>query len=297
MTGQLGNISGTAGDVLTMEIGIMRRRPTLVTQAAMLTLVVSFSNSAFSGVTIGPGIPQDTLHTGTIVQFSAEPGSVAVEGFGPSNSPYTEALLRYLEEPMDVGSMLRSVRDTVFLATVGRQKPTIVYSSIAGSRAYLTADTMKQPEGQVPSGANEPHATRVALTIGNDAYETCMRLAGSVSDAGAVANVLERLGFQVARLENVDRRELLEGLQEFAWKAWKAEIAVVYYSGHTGAADGYNYLVPVDADFDSLRVEEFADQTVLLSEVVHASERASKLRMIVVDGSFGGVVSRPRPQA
>ena len=66
-----------------MKIDFMTRRPPkLATRAAILTLAVSFSHAAFPTVTIGPGNPKDTLQTGTLVPFSAEPGRIAFESFG-----------------------------------------------------------------------------------------------------------------------------------------------------------------------------------------------------------------------
>ena len=57
----------------------------------------------------------------TLVAYAAKESTVAADGVG-RNSPYTEALLRYLEEPdLEVGLMFRKVRDAVLAATGARR--------------------------------------------------------------------------------------------------------------------------------------------------------------------------------
>jgi len=60
---------------------------------------------------------------GTIVSYAAAPGNVAADGEG-SNSPYTTALLKRLEEPgLEVGRLFRQVAADVVRKTHGAQKP------------------------------------------------------------------------------------------------------------------------------------------------------------------------------
>ncbi len=73
---------------------------------------------------------------GTVVAYAARDGTTAADGSG-RNSPYTKALLTHLEDPgVDVGLMLRRVRDSVIEATDGRQEP-FVYGSLSGPELYL----------------------------------------------------------------------------------------------------------------------------------------------------------------
>ena len=63
-------------------------------------------------------------------------GTKASDGTG-RNSPYSKALLRYLEEPeLEVQFMFRKVRDAVLKDTGGRQKP-FEYGSLSSKRIYL----------------------------------------------------------------------------------------------------------------------------------------------------------------
>lgn len=60
---------------------------------------------------------------GTIISYAAAPGQVALDGQG-THSPYTEALLKRIEEPgLEVGKLFRLVAADVVNATYGHQKP------------------------------------------------------------------------------------------------------------------------------------------------------------------------------
>ena len=87
---------------------------------------------------LGRGLARVEPAGETLVAYAAKEGTVAADGEG-RNSPYSEALLRYLEEPgLEVGLMFRKVRDAVLASTDGRQEP-FVYGSLSSRGAYLTA--------------------------------------------------------------------------------------------------------------------------------------------------------------
>jgi len=124
-------------------------------------------------------------------------------------------------------------------------------------------------------------APRVALVIGNASYEHAPTLANPLNDAADVGAALGRLGFEVTRIRNADRASLWRGLQEFALAASASEVAVVFYAGHGIEVDHRNFLVPVDARLASDQDVEF--EAVPLELVQRAVERASKLRLVILD--------------
>ena len=124
-------------------------------------------------------------------------------------------------------------------------------------------------------------APRVALVIGNASYAHAPALANPLNDAADIGASLGRLGFSVTRLENAGYAALRRGLQEFTRTASGSEMAVVFYAGHGIEVDQRNYLVPVDARLASDHDVEF--ETVPLDLVVRAAERASGLRMVILD--------------
>jgi hypothetical protein len=89
-------------------------------------------------------------------------------------------------------------------------------------------------------------AKRVALVIGNDAYENVPALQKAVNDAEAMSKELAKLGFDVVSAENVGRRAMSHALVELEGKIASGDTALIYFAGHGFAVDGTNYLLPVD---------------------------------------------------
>ncbi len=123
---------------------------------------------------------------------------------------------------------------------------------------------------------------RVALIIGNSAYQKVPRLANPTSDAAALVAM-----FKAAQFESVESKfdltatELRRTLREFAGRTRDADIAVVYYAGHGIELDGNNFLVPVDA---TLQTDgDVLDETVSLERVLFAVEPAKRLRLVILD--------------
>ena len=104
--------------------------------------------SAGATRSLGKGLARVEPAVETLVAYAAKEGTVASDGTG-RNSPYSKALLTYLEEPgLEVGLMFRKVRDSVLGATGGRQEP-FVYGSLSSEGFYLGAT----PAGGVVASA------------------------------------------------------------------------------------------------------------------------------------------------
>ncbi|CAG0977487.1 hypothetical protein RHIZO_01551 [Rhizobiaceae bacterium] len=126
----------------------------------------------------------------------------------------------------------------------------------------------------LPLHAEEAKALRgVALIIGQSAYEHLPPLANPESDARAIEDLFDRLGFDTVDARNADARKLRRTLERFAEDAEGADVAIVYYAGHGIEAGGENYLVPVDADLSALdaageRLVPVSDYLAALQEIV-----------------------------
>lgn len=73
----------------------------------------------------------------TLVAYSTQEGKPAHDGDG-RNSPYTQALLHYLEYPhLDIGLLFRRVRDAVVVSTMGYQEPVVYGSSGQGVYPFV----------------------------------------------------------------------------------------------------------------------------------------------------------------
>ena len=89
-------------------------------------------------------------------------------------------------------------------------------------------------------------AERVALVVGNSAYEHTDPLVNPKNDASDVAEVLAELGFQVIVGTDLDLDGFYEKIEEFAAAAHHAEVSMFFYAGHGLQVLDKNYLAPVD---------------------------------------------------
>ena len=79
---------------------------------------------------------------------------------------------------------------------------------------------------------------RVALLIGNGAYERADQPANPVTDARRMRDALSKLGFDVVFGENLAKQALERTIGRFANTVQHADVALVYFAGH-GATFGY----------------------------------------------------------
>jgi uncharacterized caspase-like protein len=123
---------------------------------------------------------------------------------------------------------------------------------------------------------------RVALVLGNSAYQNVPPLANPVNDAALMAQTLKQAGFDVVDLrQNLSALETRRVLRDFADKASGADVAVIYYAGHGIEVDGSNYLIPVDARLE--RDNDVYDEAFSLDRVLVSVESAKKLRLVILD--------------
>src|SRR6059058_3685999 len=123
---------------------------------------------------------------------------------------------------------------------------------------------------------------RVALVLGNSAYQNVARLPNPVNDGTVIAATLKNAGFDVVEeRHDLPAAETRRALRDFADRARDADIAVVYYAGHGIGVDGTNYLIPTDAKLE--RDTDIYDEAFSLDRVLLAIEPARQLRVVIVD--------------
>jgi uncharacterized caspase-like protein len=123
---------------------------------------------------------------------------------------------------------------------------------------------------------------RVALVLGNSAYQNVPPLPNPVNDGAVIAATLKNAGFDVVDARrNLSSTEMRRALRDFSDTARDADIAVVYYAGHGVEVDGINYLIPVDAKLE--RDTDVFDEAFSLERVLLAAEPAKQLRLVILD--------------
>jgi TPR repeat protein len=123
--------------------------------------------------------------------------------------------------------------------------------------------------------------TRVALVIGNGDYTAVGRLPNARPDAEAIGSLLEGQGFKVSRVTDADRRTLKDALSAFEDASSRADVAVIYYSGHGLQMEGENWIVPVDAHL--ARSRDIEDEAISLRRLRQTVVDAHRLKVIILD--------------
>ena len=123
---------------------------------------------------------------------------------------------------------------------------------------------------------------RVALVIGNSAYQNVTPLTNPANDAAAIAATLKTAGFDsVDSKSNLTGIEMKRALREFGATVRDADVAVIYYAGHGIELEGTNYLIPVDA---KLEVDtDVLDEAFPLDRIIVAADPAKQLRLVILD--------------
>src|ERR1700680_4016363 len=123
---------------------------------------------------------------------------------------------------------------------------------------------------------------RVALVLGNSAYQNVAPLPNPVNDSAVIAATLKDAGFDVVdSRHDLPALEMRRALRDFADSARDADIAVIYYAGHGMEVDGTNYLIPVDGKLE--RDTDVYDEAFSLDRILVAVEPAKQLRLVILD--------------
>src|SRR5262245_7757676 len=135
---------------------------------------------------------------------------------------------------------------------------------------------------------------RVALVLGNSAYQNVARLDNPKNDARLIAETLKSLGFIVvgngAQID-LDKPGLDRAVQAFGAQLSGADVGLFYYAGHGVQVRGANYLVPVDANPTKEADVDF--QMLDINLVLRQMEGSgTKLNLVILDACrnnpFGG---------
>jgi TPR repeat protein len=142
--------------------------------------------------------------------------------------------------------------------------------------AFLLLATMSAPV----------HAEkRVALVIGNAAYQSAVPLTNPDADAKLISDTLLSLGFFVvgggAKLD-LDKGGLDNALNEFGKAMIGADVALLYYAGHGVETHGQNYLVPIDAH-PGKEADVLTGMTPLSGILDRMQQSGARLNLLLLD--------------
>ena len=135
---------------------------------------------------------------------------------------------------------------------------------------------------------------RVALVIGNGAYENVSRLTNPPNDARLMERTLKDLGFDVVSAVDTTQKGIKRAVKRFGERleaGGKDAVGLCFYAGHGVQVKGVNYLIPIDADIrDEGDVDiEAVSANSILSRMEHSGARLS---FVILDACrnnpFGG---------
>jgi len=131
--------------------------------------------------------------------------------------------------------------------------------------------------GLAPAAAEK----RVALVIGNSAYQHTAPLKNPSNDATDIAAELRQLGFEVIDGTDLSKVDMEQRIRTFADKLIGADVGLFFYAGHGLQVDGRNFLAPVDAKLQSDTDLDF--EAVELNLVLKQLERNSRISVVFLD--------------
>ncbi|MBL8402113.1 SUMF1/EgtB/PvdO family nonheme iron enzyme [Accumulibacter sp.] len=146
------------------------------------------------------------------------------------------------------------------------------------------ASAQPQPAGVArnPALQGGQAGRRMALVIGNDAYEKVARLEKAGNDALAMARELRAAGFEVLEHRNLNYRGMVKAVETFINRITGGDQVVVFFAGHGVQIRSGSYLLPVDIEASSEgEVEKTAYGLTDLTE--RLSEAKASFALVIVD--------------
>lgn len=139
-------------------------------------------------------------------------------------------------------------------------------------------------------GISDAQARRVALIVGNSAYEHTAPLTNPKNDADDLAAALSVLGFEVIKGIDLKKAEMEKTIRHFADSLVGADLGLFFYAGHGLQVSGENYLVPIDAQLSTASALDF--EMIRLSLIQRAMEAETKTNIILLDACRDNPLSR-----
>jgi hypothetical protein len=132
--------------------------------------------------------------------------------------------------------------------------------------------------------------TRVALVIGNGAYQHLRPLKNPPNDARDFADALRKLGFDVDLGIDLTLADMQKAVAAFARRAQTADVALAFFAGHgvqapdpLGAANAVNYLLPTDIGDIKEAAELTGSFLVTARDMVARLQGAGSVRILILD--------------
>ena len=241
--------------------------------AALETAVVQRPSSETAASGAGsPPLPA-RLESGSAPHATATPPVVATAE--PSRAP--EPAVPVAPTPPAPPQVVKPTPPALAQVPTAKTPPVAPVTPSAVQQPSVEAASTVSSDGCVPA-PNTSAEKRIALVIGNSAYEHVTPLKNPRTDAEDMSKALCGIGFEVIAGYDLDRGHMDDKTADFARRAETADLAFVYYSGHGVQVEGRNYLVPIDAQFQD---RQDLRRLVRLDQLTEDTGTAKKAIMVV----------------
>ena len=128
-------------------------------------------------------------------------------------------------------------------------------------------------------------ASRLALVVGSNTYDSLPILQKAVNDARAITTALKKLDFTVLHGENLSRREMNRKMLELESRITPGDQVLFFFAGHGVALGGENYLLPRDMPLPKSGEESLVrDDAHAVSRLVERIQnRGAAATLLVLD--------------
>ncbi|MBN9669216.1 caspase family protein [Roseibium aggregatum] len=152
------------------------------------------------------------------------------------------------------------------------------------------AATPPQTSPNLPDLTALPQGKRVALVIGNSAYENTTPLPNPKNDATRLMESLKRLGFTVVLGLDQSKAAMESTVRSFVRNIQDADVALFFYAGHAMQLDGRNFLIPTDARLEDATAVDF--ETIELATILNYMNAPGRLSIALLDACRDNPLSR-----
>lgn len=274
---RLGDVARSVGDVKTAQaayaksLALQPDNPNLRRKKRALTLLLAGTAPTFATPTPAA---TELATTATAAAVRPQPSATSVSKVLTDKSA-NDSTIRQLE-------LLEELKGRNLIAASEYQER---------RAALLAAAFVATPQTQTNVRYRGLHKGRyLAVVIGNNQYAEFPQLQTAAADADAISDVLRtRYGFEVTKLINANRYEILSALSALRKQATTEDSILLYYAGH-GLLDepaGQGYWLPVDAERGNFA--QWISTTDIAAVFAGADAQHA---LVIADSCFAGTLLR-----
>ncbi|MCE7044392.1 caspase family protein [Dyadobacter sp. CY312] len=124
----------------------------------------------------------------------------------------------------------------------------------------------------------------LAVVIGNNDYHGTAILSNAVADAKAIAEVFNRLGYEVISKFNCSSEGCVELLAEIESKISDFDATIFFFAGHGFEIDGENFLTSIDCQIPPATKYAVSRSSISISELLNIYKLyPNKINIVIID--------------